>query len=191
LKISFAALAKAGISTTVQMKNVFNSKFSILMDTPFKITVNESSSIELNTRQAKELDMVAMGSNRFHVLKDKKAYTAELIEADYRNKSFKMRINGNVFVVSIGDKYDQLVSKMGLSKVANVKMNEVKAPMPGLVLEVSVKVGDIVTKGDKVLILEAMKMENVLKAAGDGVVKSVLVAKGAAVEKGTVLIEME
>ena len=62
--------------------------------------------------------------------------------------------------------------------------------MPGLVLEIMVKAGDEVKKGDALLILEAMKMENVLKATGDGTVKSVSVSKGAPVDKGTILIEM-
>jgi biotin carboxyl carrier protein len=161
------------------------------MDTPFKITVNDKAPLEIKAREAHDLDMVNISDSQFHILQDSIAYKAELIEADFKNKRFKMKINGNIFSVSIGDKYDQLVAQMGLSKVSAVKMNEIKAPMPGLVLEVSVKVGDKVTKGDKVLILEAMKMENVLKAAGDGIVKSINVTKGAAVEKGTVLIEME
>jgi biotin carboxyl carrier protein len=63
--------------------------------------------------------------------------------------------------------------------------------MPGLVLNVMVEPGQAVSKGDPLLILEAMKMENVLKAASDGVVKVVTVQKGVAVEKGFVLLEME
>ena len=68
---------------------------------------------------------------------------------------------------------------------------DVKAPMPGLVVEVPVVVGQTVAKGDKVLILEAMKMENVIKAVGDGVVKAVHASQGQPVEKGQLLIEME
>ena len=71
------------------------------------------------------------------------------------------------------------------------KVGDIKAPMPGLVIEVAVEIGQTVTKGDKVLILEAMKMENVIKAAGDGVVKAIHTTKGQPVEKGQLLIEME
>ena len=161
------------------------------MDTPFKITLNEGTTFEVTAQQAHDLNLVSIQNNKFHLLKHEKAYHAELVEADYANKIFKVKINGNIFHAHIGDKYDQLVSKMGLSKVSNVKMNEIKAPMPGLVLEVSVKIGDTVAKGDKVLILEAMKMENVLKAPGDGVVKAIHTSKGDAVEKGAILLEME
>jgi len=59
------------------------------------------------------------------------------------------------------------------------------------VLEIQVQAGQTVSKGDTLLILEAMKMENVLKAAADGVIKSIHVQKGAAVEKGALLLELE
>jgi len=80
---------------------------------------------------------------------------------------------------------------MGLSVVASQKLSSVKAPMPGLVLDIMVEPGQEVAEGDSLLILEAMKMENVLKATGEGVVKSIEITKGAAVEKGQILIEME
>jgi biotin carboxyl carrier protein len=66
-----------------------------------------------------------------------------------------------------------------------------KAPMPGLVLRVQVVPGQNVAAGTGVIVLEAMKMENELKAVGAGVVRSVRVIAGEAVEKGQVLIEFE
>ena len=65
----------------------------------------------------------------------------------------------------------------------------VRAPMPGMITRVEVAVGDHVKGGQGVVIIEAMKMENELKAEGAGVVAKVLVEAGTAVEKGTVLIE--
>ncbi|HEY5088127.1 MAG TPA: biotin/lipoyl-containing protein [Gemmatimonadaceae bacterium] len=65
------------------------------------------------------------------------------------------------------------------------------APMPGLVVRVNVAVGDTVVAGQGVLVMEAMKMENELRASAAAMVKSVRVAQGTAVEKGTVLIELE
>jgi acetyl/propionyl-CoA carboxylase alpha subunit len=66
-----------------------------------------------------------------------------------------------------------------------------KAPMPGLVLEVMVGPGTEVKKGDPLLVLEAMKMENVLKAPTDAVIKDVIVEISAAVEKNQVLVNFE
>jgi biotin carboxyl carrier protein len=63
--------------------------------------------------------------------------------------------------------------------------------MPGLVLNILVSPGQAVQKGDPLIILEAMKMENVIKAAGEGHIKAINVLKGAAVEKGQLLLELE
>jgi biotin carboxyl carrier protein len=67
----------------------------------------------------------------------------------------------------------------------------VVAPMPGLFVRVNVAVGDTVTAGQGVLVMEAMKMENELRASAAATVKSVRVTVGTAVEKGMVLIELE
>ena len=63
--------------------------------------------------------------------------------------------------------------------------------MPGLVLEVLVKPGQTVKKGDKILVLEAMKMENIIKSPGEGIVKECLAEVGATVEKNQILINFE
>ena len=68
---------------------------------------------------------------------------------------------------------------------------DLKAPMPGLVLDVKVSPGDSVTTSDVVLVLEAMKMENNIKAPAEGVVKSIEIEKGQAVEKNQVLVTFE
>jgi len=78
---------------------------------------------------------------------------------------------------------------MGISNLDSAQVNDMKAPMPGLILDILVTPGQEVKKGDQLLILEAMKMENVLKAPGDGTVSSIEVAKGDSVEKGQVLIK--
>jgi pyruvate carboxylase subunit B len=64
------------------------------------------------------------------------------------------------------------------------------APMPGLIVRVSVAVGDQVQAGQGLIVMEAMKMENELRASGPGTVKAVHVAPGKAVEKGTILVEL-
>ncbi|MBK8879597.1 MAG: acetyl-CoA carboxylase biotin carboxyl carrier protein subunit [Haliscomenobacter sp.] len=84
-----------------------------------------------------------------------------------------------------------MVDRLGLAKHTITKIKEIKAPMPGLVLEISVKEGDTVEKGQSLLILEAMKMENVLKSPGDGVVKRIFVDKGRPVDKNQILLEMD
>ncbi|MCB0597132.1 MAG: acetyl-CoA carboxylase biotin carboxyl carrier protein subunit [Lewinellaceae bacterium] len=154
----------------------------------FKATVNNQFSFD---NVAPELDFVPMSDGRYHVLRDNISYHAEILHTDYNTKSFTIKVNGSVYEVQLADQYDQLVNRLGLAVVSQLKIREVRAPMPGLVLDISVQAGQAVSKGDPLLILEAMKMENVLKSPGDGVVKKILVARGEAVEKNSLLIEMD
>lgn len=93
--------------------------------------------------------------------------------------------------MELKDKYDELLQQLGMDKMLSAKVNDLKAPMPGLVLDVLVKEGQQIKKGENLLVLEAMKMENNLKAVSDAVVKKVKVGKGARVEKNEILIELE
>jgi biotin carboxyl carrier protein len=102
-----------------------------------------------------------------------------------------LKINGKHQLVTLQDSYDQLVKKMGLNTGILHKISAIKAPMPGLVLSISIEAGQAVKQGDPLLILEAMKMENVIKSPGDGIVKKIVVEKGKPVDKGEILIEME
>lgn len=125
------------------------------------------------------------------VLLDGKSYTAIVDDVDIKNKLVKLRIDGFSHTVSISEPMDQLLASMGMDLKAMQKAEPVKAPMPGLVLKVLVEPGQKIAKGDGLLILEAMKMENVLKATADATVKSINIAERTAVEKGAVLIELE
>ena len=80
---------------------------------------------------------------------------------------------------------------MGFEVGKAKQINAIKAPMPGLILEISVTVGQEVKENDQLLILEAMKMENSIASPRDGVIKSISAEKGNAVEKGQLLIEFE
>ncbi len=156
----------------------------------YKVTVDQKE-IPMESEKLQDLDIIPIGDNQFHILQNGKTYQAKLLTADYNSKSLSLEINGNKYDLTIADQYDLLVKKMGLSTGGAQKIKNVKAPMPGLILDILVEPGQAISKGDQLLILEAMKMENVLKAEGDGVVKSVEVKKSAAVDKGQVLIEME
>lgn len=85
---------------------------------------------------------------------------------------------------------EQLMERMGLEEAGASAAKELRAPMPGKVLEVLVEPGQAVNDGDPMLVLEAMKMENVLRAGGDGAVGNILVSEGEAVEKDAVLIAL-
>jgi len=156
----------------------------------FTVIVDEQA-FELKAEDVAALDFLQTDENTFHILKNGKSYAAQLLHADYNKKQLTLSINGNKYELNLEDEYDLLIKKMGLAVGGSQKMKNVKAPMPGLILDVLIEPGQAIEKGEKLLILEAMKMENVLKAEGEGIVKSVKIDKGAAVDKGQVLIEME
>ena len=161
------------------------------MKDPFKISVNDRFQFDIAPNEALEMDIVPNGTQVFQALRNGQSYQIELIEANYHERYFHLEVNGHRFKVQISDYYEQLIQQMGLNTSAVQKQNIVKAPMPGLVLQINVVPGQNIQKGDTLLILEAMKMENVIKATNDAVVKSVNVQKGTAVEKGQLLLEME
>lgn len=155
----------------------------------YNVNIGDAS-FQFDTNQANNLDMV-QNEKSLHILRNNKAFDVKVIATNFNEKTLTLEVNGNKYDVNIEDEYDMLVKKMGLSANVIQKMTNVKAPMPGLVVDVLVEPGQAVEKGSQLLILEAMKMENVLKAEGEGVVKSIEVIKGQAVDKGQILIEME
>lgn len=156
----------------------------------YLITVDgEELMIERDASNA--VDLIKIDTNNFHVLQNNQAYDVELIDADFLNKTIKVLVNGNAYTLKIEDSYDQMVKKMGLLANTAQKLNNIKAPMPGLIIDVMVKTGQEITEGTPLIVLSAMKMENIILAQGDGTIKSIEVKKDAAVEKGQIIIEME
>jgi biotin carboxyl carrier protein len=157
-----------------------NKKVFEITDEDNSLTVDGSSF---------EWDFTEISNGYFHILYKHKGYTAEVVKADPSTKTFSIKINNRIYTVSVKNKFDLLLEKMGISNGASSKVNNIKAPMPGLIIDLKVNAGDTVKAGESLLILEAMKMENIIKSPGEGVVKSVKIKKGESVEKGQVLIE--
>ncbi|MEL6719352.1 MAG: biotin/lipoyl-containing protein [Bacteroidota bacterium] len=158
------------------------------MSKTYKAKIGEQE-IELTPEALSQLNIIPTEENQYHILHESKSYHAKI--ETQGDKQFEISLNDNKYQVALSDEYDQLISKMGLTITNSSKVTDIKAPMPGLVLSVEVEVGQEVNKGEALLILEAMKMENVIKSPGEGKVKSITVEKGKAVEKGAILIEFE
>ena len=147
---------------------------------------------EKNSVNGKEInaDVIEIRDGKFHILVNNKSYSAEIVEVIHAEKKVTVKINQTVYNVSIRDKYDELLHELGMDN-ANTKLAaDVKAPMPGLVLNVMVEPGQLIKKGDAIVVLEAMKMENILKASADGEVKKIHVKKGDKVEKNQVMVNL-
>jgi biotin carboxyl carrier protein len=130
-----------------------------------------------------------INQNKLLVLVNGETFTVSLLGVNKEEKTVEVMLRGKKAVVKMKEPLDDLLHDMGLDTMAQKGVANIKAPMPGLVLDVSVTPGSTVSKGDKVLVLEAMKMENVIKSSGDGIVARVLVSKGQTVEKNQILIE--
>ena len=134
-------------------------------------------------------DLAKLAHNQYHILKDNRSFSVEVLSVEAETKTVRLKINGHIHAIQVKDRFDLLLEKMGMSNAAASKVNNIKAPMPGLIVGISIQPGDVVAKGDIILILEAMKMENAIKAPGDGTVKAIKIQKGDRVEKGQVLVE--
>jgi biotin carboxyl carrier protein len=135
-------------------------------------------------------DVVEIRDGKFHILRNNKSYFAEVVEVNGQEKLVTIKINQSVYHVAVKDKYDELLHDLGLDTSSARTTADVKAPMPGLVLNVLVHAGQKIQKGDALIVLEAMKMENILKASADGEVKKINVKKGDKVEKNQVMVNL-
>ena len=157
----------------------------------FDVMPTEGKSEGLLNGDFYSLDIEKVDAQTWHILKDNTSYYVQWLERDEETKTYTLKVNGSLIILEAKNEFDILLEKMGMANVGSAKVSKLKAPMPGKVLDVLVTVGQEVVKGDGLVILEAMKMENVLKADDVGVVKSVNVSIGEAVEKNNVLIEFE
>jgi biotin carboxyl carrier protein len=164
----------------------------------YKLKINNNSefNIERNKGEllingaAMDADIQTVNLKAYHIiLNGYEGYNAEIVSFDAQEKSAQIKINGNNYMVTAKDQFDLLLDQMGLSSLNATKVREIKAPMPGLVLKMFVNVGDEVKKGDNLFILEAMKMENIIKSPADVTVKAIKMKSGDKVEKGQVLLE--
>ena len=160
------------------------------MSEVFKVKVDNSSEFDISKDAISNLDAVST-KGKYHILKNHSSYKAEVLNSEFNNKMYLVKVNSNSYNVKIADKLDQLISKMGFAIGTSKQIDSIKAPMPGLILDVMVKEGEEVKEDDALLILEAMKMENVITSPRDGVIKSVNISKGNAIDKGHLLIEFE
>ncbi len=164
-------------------------KVNLPNEKAFEISIDEDG-LKLNSNVV-DLDVAKVGKDEWSVIRDNHSYIVKLLAFNAQKKEVSLSVNGEIFDMVIEDSLDVLLNKMGMSKAGGAKLDKVVAPMPGLVLNVLVEPGHSVAKGDGLLILEAMKMENILKASGNGTVKAVHVKNQDTVEKNQLLIEME
>jgi biotin carboxyl carrier protein len=135
------------------------------------------------------IDRIAIDEKRSHVIFNNKSFTIEIAQIDKDEKKVVVIVNGKKHAVQLKDRFDDLLKSLGMEGTSSAKFKDIKAPMPGMVLNVLVKAGDQIEKDTPLVILEAMKMENVIKSPVAGTIKKVGATQGTAVEKNALLVE--
>lgn len=153
---------------------------------------NRIWNIDNNETVGSEGAVVTWEDERFFTLNyNGQSFFGEILEEKTESNKLLLKLNHRIFEVQKKGALDDLISAMGLDIPKIKKLKELEAPMPGRIVQVAVEVGQELNVGDDILSLEAMKMENVLKAEGIGIVKSINIQNDDVVEKGAVLIEFE
>lgn len=136
---------------------------------------------ELSDIAGSPVRMVKIGTNVYRVVVQKRQGRGR----------YTLWVDGYRFETEALDERTRAIRDLSAASAGPTGPAPIVAPMPGLIVRVSVSVGDKVEAGQGIVVMEAMKMENELRATGAGVVKSIEVAAGTAVEKGTLLVALE
>jgi biotin carboxyl carrier protein len=158
----------------------------------YKVSI-QGKTFEIDEKEISDnnsLNISEISHHFYQVAVHGKNHTVIVDKIDTQQKEITLKINGEKKVLQIEEPIDVLLKNMGLDLKAMQKVEPIKAPMPGMVLKILVEPGQQIEKGQGVLILEAMKMENVLKSSAAATVKSIKVSEKSAVEKGAILVEL-
>ena len=161
------------------------------MSNNYKVIVNETNEFPLTKDDTSNLDAIETINSKQHILQNNIPFYAEIVKSDFDSKKYVIKVNNNTYQVTIQNELDMLIAKMGFEIGKSKQVNDIKAPMPGLILEVAVKEGQEVQENDLLIVLEAMKMENSISSPREGIIKTIKICKGDAVDKGSLLIEFE
>ena len=138
-----------------------------------------------------DIEFVKSATNSFKMRMKGVEKDADLVKLDKENKLVIVRIEGKKFAVQIKEPVDLMLDTLGINSKSTKKVNNLKAPMPGLVIKILAEQGKRYKAGDALMILEAMKMENVFKAAADVTIKAIEITERQTVEKGQILMVFE
>ena len=162
-------------------------------------TVNQASTFEVMHKngqyflngEAVEWDIHTENAHQTHILHENQSYNVSIHKIDTENNEVNLTINGKKAVVKLRSQTELLLKSLGLENALVSKIDVVKAPMPGLIHSILVEEGQEVQKGDPLLILEAMKMENIIKAPSNGTVAKIQATLKSSVDKNEVLIRFK
>lgn len=154
----------------------------------YSVKLSEDGEAEINGRKVK-VDLSQINNSAFLLKVNERPY--EIASNKLENGRFGFLVEGCYFDTFIRTKLQETADELMKNKMRESHKAEYKAPMPGLVLKIKKQKGESVSIGEPLLILEAMKMENELRATSSGVITSVKVKEGDSVEKGALIMTIE
>jgi len=157
-------------------------------DDIYKIST-ESGELELSKKELGESNISRLSKNQYHILADGQSILGEVHHVDLNLKTVTIEHNSRLYTFHLESALDQQVATIKKSSAQKNHDLSIKSSMPGLVLDVLIEQEESIEEGQPVMILEAMKMENVIKAKFSGTIKKIHCAKGDAIDKGQLLIE--
>ena len=142
-----------------------------------------------------EVDAKLMRSHIVSMLIDQRSYDVDIEKtgdaSDTLDGRMNVRVRGRVVALELLDERRRKMKEAATSHLGGEGMLAIESPMPGKVMKILKQVGDEVAQGEGVVVVEAMKMENELKALKEGVIKSIEVSEGESVASGQVLVVIE
>ncbi|THD67370.1 acetyl-CoA carboxylase biotin carboxyl carrier protein subunit [Robertkochia marina] len=157
----------------------------------YRARVNDKHEFSLSEDDLKGLDIVKTDDDTYHIIYNNQSVFLRVIKSDSSSGVYQMEMDGALFDITLEKPLDLFIKEMGFSVGKGALVDRVTAPMPGLLLDVYVEEGQEVEKDEPLLVLEAMKMENVILSPRKGVISGIMQEKGQTVDKGTELISFE
>lgn len=170
--------------------------FIVIINNKKKFKIESKENIDgknllfVNNKEVKA-DIKSIDDNLFHIILNDRSYNAEIVNESINDKTFEIKVKGRNYQVKVEDELESILDKLGFKSSKSKEIKQINAPMPGLVTNINVAQNQHVEKGDSLLVLEAMKMENIIKSPSTGIIKNIHVQKSDPVEKGQLLIELE
>tara|TARA_B110000438_G_scaffold146408_1_gene141078 strand:+ start:638 stop:1144 length:507 start_codon:yes stop_codon:yes gene_type:complete len=166
-------------------------KFQAIIDgTTLDISIHyQSSALEIICdHESIEMDCQPLSSHSYSLIINGKSHFLSILS---HPQSYEVTIDQHINIVTIKNEQQLLLEQFGFLSSEKIKIGKIIAQIPGLISQIFVSVGDTINKGDKLFILEAMKMENEIDSPLSGTVKSISVKSGITIEKGTLIMEIE
>lgn len=157
---------------------------AVINDQSYEIEIDNDGAILVNGEQ-RDVDFLNLGGSLYSIITENKSLEAVI---DDDEGKIAVMMGGQLFETQVLDERAMLLAQRRGG--FNLSSGEVSAPMPGLIVMVTVELEQTVAQGDTVVILESMKMQNELKSPVGGVVSAIHVAASQAVDKGDILVEI-